>query len=338
MAGRYFVDEGRVGESQQRVISMRKETSVNRGLASMLLVASILFATLNISACSFFNHGRSVYDQAGIRIGIEPDPSVRRSGQAVINKHPIDISPKEIESRLQVLWVSGYSGTLMGMLAKPEPVPLFTSQELATISGHLATAFREAKETERVFFSLPKPDVTYSEDRTVGFLFFRGRYLHVVLTDHSSFIRTDTSGGDYKDIRDTKGMKLWVASPAQAAKVPEQEEPRWAHFEKVHVSLNVDEALTRKDKFADTHVNQERAVAPSALSPSTVGEGHQRRVPPEELQKQIQELSSTNQELRGRLDEQSGRMQQLQDQLEQLRHALPPQTPKQRSRDTRPAE
>ncbi len=317
---------------------MTTEVAVTRAGTVSLLSGMLLCALLNISACSFFNHGRSVYDQGGIRIGVEPDPSVRRSGQAVINKHPIDISPKEIESRLQVLWVSGYSGTLMGMLAKPEPVPLFTSQELATISDHLATAFREAKETERVFFSLPKPDVTYSEDRTVGFLFFRGRYLHVVLTDHSSFIRTDTSGGEYKDIRDTKGMKLWVAGPAQAAKVPDLEEPRWAHFEKVHVSLNVDEALARKEKFPDTHVNQERAVAPSAVSPPAVKEGHQRMVPPEELQKQIQELSSTNQELRGRLDEQSGRMQQLQDQLEQLRHTLPPQAPKQRPHDTRPAE
>jgi TolA-binding protein len=133
-------------------------------------------------------------------------------------------------------------------------------------------------------------------------------------------------------------MKVWVVGPAQAAKVPDLEEPRWAHFEKVHVSLNVDEALARKDKFPDTHVNQERAVAPSAVSLPAVGEGHQRMVPPEELQMQIRELSSTNQKLRGRLDEQSGRMQQLQDQLEQLRHALPPQVPKQRPQDTRPAE
>lgn len=304
---------------------MRKETSVNRELGSMLLVVSILFATLSISACSFFHHGRSVYDQAGIRIGVETDPSVRRSGQAVVNKHPIDISPKELESLLQVLQVSGYSGTLIGMLAKPEPVPLFTSQELSTISGHLATAFREAKETERVFFSLPKPDVTYSEDRTVGFLFFRGRYLHVVLTDHSSFIRTDTGGWEGREIRDMKGMKLWVAAPAQAAKVPDLEEPRWAHFEKVHVSLNVKEVEGLKERAPAARMNQGETGAPAFLPTTASPAVRQGSASTEDLQLQIQELSGTNQELRGRLDEQGRRMQQLQDQMEQLRR-MPPQS------------
>lgn len=317
---------------------MKKRNHVKSSLASTLLVVAVLCVGVNMSACSFFNHGRSVYDREGIRIGVEVDPSVRPSSQTGLNNHPIELTPKDLTSLLQFIQVSGYSGTIVGLITKPDPVPLFTAKELSVISEQLATAFREARPTERVFFSLPKPDVTYSEDRTVGALFYRGSYLHVVVTDHSSIIRTDTGGGDYKDIRDTKGMKVWVVGPAQAAKVPDLEEPRWAHFEKVHVSLNVDEALARKDKFPDTHVNQERAVAPSAVSPPAVGEGHQRMVPPEELQMQIRELSSTNQKLRGRLDEQSGRMQQLQDQLEQLRHALPPQVPKQRPQDTRPAE
>ena len=88
---------------------------------------------------------------------------------------------------------------------------------MAMISGQLVTAFRQATPSERVFFSLPKPGVAYSDDRTAGSLFLRGRYLHVVLQDHSSFIQADTGGGETKDIRDTKGMKLWVAGPAQAA-------------------------------------------------------------------------------------------------------------------------
>ncbi|MGE3975965.1 MAG: hypothetical protein AB7F94_00065 [Nitrospira sp.] len=268
-----------------------------------------------------------MYDRDGIRIGIDVDPSIRRSIQTDLNNHPIDLTPKELESLLQVIQVSGFSGTLVGMLTKPQPIPLFTPQELATISDHLAMAFREAKPTERVSFSLPKPDVTYSEDRTAGFLFFRGPYLHVILTDHSSFIRTDTGGGEYRDIRDTKGMKLWVAGPAQSAKVPDLEEPRWAHFERVHISLDVKRVLARKENVPAAPMNQREAGTPVPLPAAVSPEKRQGSASPDDLQLQIRELSGANQELRGRLDEQNKRMQQLQDQAERLRHALPQSAP-----------
>jgi hypothetical protein len=299
---------------------------------------SLILTIGNLSGCALFDHGRSVYDREGIRIGIETDPSVRSSSQEGVNNHPMDLTPTELELLLQVIQVSGYSGTMVGLITKPEPVPLFTPKELSVISGHLATAFREAKPTERVSFSLPKPDVTYSEDRTVGFLFFRGRYLHVVLTDHSSFIRTDTGGGEYKDIRDTKGMKLWVAGPARAATVPDLEEPRWAHFEKVHISLDVKRVLARKEHVPAAPMNQVGAGVPTLLPAVVPPEGRQGSASPEDQQLQIRELSDANQELKGRLDEQNKRMQQLQDQIEQLRRELPQLTPKGKSHKTIPAQ
>ncbi|HMS84210.1 MAG TPA: hypothetical protein PKD12_11210 [Nitrospira sp.] len=288
------------------------------------VVFLLLVVTLNgLSACTFFNEGRTLYNREGSRIGLEDDPSVSRSSQAELNNHPIDWTSKDLESILQSIQVRGYSGTIMSLMAKPQSKPLFTPKELAFISEHLARAFREAKPTERVFFSLPKPDVAYSEDRTAGAMFFRGPYLHVVVTDHSSVIRTDTGGGEYKDIRDTKGMTLWVASPAQAAMVPDLEKPRWAHFERVHISLPAKDVLARKAYLPTVHTRQDGTDSP-VLPPSATSTEHpQGNSSPDELQRQLQELSGTNQELKARLDEQNKRMQQLQEQVERLRREGP---------------
>lgn len=299
---------------------MNKRHSISDILASTLFASSVLFVLISLSACSFFESGRLVYDQEDIRIGVEADPSVSRSNQSVLNSHPMDLAPKELESLLQVIQVSGYSGTLVGLFANSQPVPLFSPKELTSIASPLAAALREAKPTERVFFSLPKPEVTYSEDRTVGALFVRGRYLHVVVTDHSSLIRTDTGGGDYKDPRDTKGMKLRVAGPAQAARVPDLEEPRWAPFEGAHISLNVKEIVGQGAK--SSRRSPESTVLP-ASTPASSSQAGDQGVSTADLEGKMRELSGTNQELRGRLDEQNKRMQQLQDQLEQIRRDLP---------------
>lgn len=278
----------------------------------------------NISGCALWDHERLVYDREGIRIALVADPTVRESDQASLNNHPIDLTSKNLESLLQPLQVSGYSGTIAGFMTNPQPVPVFTPKELSAISKDLVTAFQEAKPTERVSFSLPKPDVTYSEDRTVGFLFFRGRYLHVVLTDHSSFIHTDSGGGEYKDIRDTKNMKLWVAAPAHAATVPDLEEPRWAHFEKVHISLVVKEVLAQTEKIPNARIDQGGMVTPVPMPAAASPASRQGSASPEDQQLQIRELSDANQELKVRLDEQNKRTQQLQDQIEQLRRELTP--------------
>lgn len=330
--------ESRITKDWQRLTDMPRRHFVNRGPVSTLLTGLILVAVISISACSLFSHGRLLYDREGVRIGVQADPSIRRSGQSPLNNHPIDLTSKDVESLLQIIQVSGYSGTMVGLVARPQPVPLFTPDELSTISEPLTVAFREAKPTERVFFSLPKPETIYSEDRTVGALFFRGRYLHVVVTDHSSFIRTDTGGGEYRDIRDTKGMKLWIAGPAHAALVPESEEPRWAHFEKVHISLNVKEVLAQKENIPAVRMDREVTGSPDSVPAATSAESRPGNASPEDLQLHIRELSSTNQELRDRLDEQGRRMQQLQDQLEQIRREFSPSKPKGKPFQSVPAQ
>jgi hypothetical protein len=274
--------------------------------------------TVSLSGCSLMSTGRVLYDQQGIRIGVEPDPTVSRSEHPVQNNHPANLTAKELESLLRVVQVSGWSGTLVGLIETPRPVPLFTPKELSTISTHLTAALHEAKPTERVFFSLPKPDVAYSEDRTAGALFVRGRYLHIVVTDHSSFVQADTGGGEVKDIRDTKGMKLWVARPAQAATVPDIEEPRWAPFETVHLSLSIKDVLASQATPSPIRVDRAEAAvtAPSELGSSRAV------VSPDELQLQIRELTSSNLELRSRLDEQNKRLQALLEELGQLRLEL----------------
>lgn len=285
-----------------------------------LLFWFIVVTTIPLGGCHLMSTGRTVYDQQDTQIRIQPDPTLSRSNQQVFNNHPANLTQAEIESLLSVIQVSGWSGTLLGAVAPPRPVPLFTAKELSTIAGPLMAAFQEAKPTERIVFSLPKPDVAYSEDRTEGALFLRGRYLHVVVTDHSSVIRADTGGGEPKDIRDTKGMKLWVAGPAQAAMVPDAEEPQWAHFEPAHVSLNVKDVMILAQARRPVRTAQESTPrAPSTGSPSaTTNEGQNQA----DLQLQIRELTKSNLDLRERLDEQTKRMEQLNDQLDQLRLEL----------------
>lgn len=285
-----------------------------------MVVVFLVLTMAFVSACGLFTAERVLFDQQGIRIGMEKDPTVARSDPPAYNNHPADLTAQELQALLHVIQVSGWSGTLVGLLDIPRPVPLFTAKQVATISGPLAAAFHEARPTERVFFSLPKPDVTYSEDRTEGSLFLRGRYLHVVVTDHSAFIRADTGGGEPRDIRDTKSMKLWIAGPAQAATVPDAEEPRWAPFETVHVSLNIKEVLALDRRTPPVRATRESIAPPASALPSTSkgGQGTSQ----DDLQFQIRELTKSNLDLRERLDEQTKRMQTLTDEMEHLRLEL----------------
>jgi hypothetical protein len=291
-----------------------------RWRACTLLLLVLAVAAIPVGGCHLMSTGRTLYDRQDIRIGIEPDASVSRSRHEALNNHPAALTQTEIESLLSVIQVSGWSGTLIGAFAPPRPIPLFTAKELSTIVGPLAAAFQEAKPTERIVFSLPKPDVAYSEDRTEGALFLRGRYLHVVVTDHSSVIRADTGGGEPKDIRDTKGLKLWIAAPAQAVLVPDAEEPQWAAFEPVHISLSVKDVMTLAQARRPVRTTQASTPrAPSTGSSSVMtSEGPNQA----DLQLQIRELTKSNLDLRERLDDQTKRMEQLNDQLDQLRLEL----------------
>ena len=257
---------------------------------------------------------RLVYNGEGVRIGIETDPSVVRSHQPVNNTQPAHVTTDDMTTLLGAIRVSGWSGTIAGIFGTPPPVPLLTEAQLQGFSGHLSDALKEAGPTERVFFSFPKPGVEYSEDRTTGAIFLRGRYLHVVVTDHSSVIQADTAGGDLKDIRDTKGMKLWIAKPAVEAMVPDAEEPRWAPFETVHISLNVKEALALHAANPPARIGRDR----NSQSPTS----EQTNSPQPDLQDQIRELTNSNQELRGRLDEQKAQMKNLTEDLNRLRLEL----------------
>jgi hypothetical protein len=61
----------------------------------------------------------------------------------------------------------------------------------------------------------------------------------------TSVLQADTGGDNLKDIRDTKGLRLWIAKPAVEAMVLDVELPRWAPFETAHISLNVKEVLAQ---------------------------------------------------------------------------------------------
>ncbi len=283
----------------------------SRGIAARLrsMVACCMIV-LAVNACST---GRMVYDHDDVRIGIEPDPSVSRATQPVANAHPAQLTKEDIKTLLGVVRVSGWSGTIAGIFETPRPVPLFTEAQLNDHAGHFSEAFAQVGAAERVFFSFPKPDVHYSEDRTTGALFLRERYLHVVVTDHSSVIQADTAGGDTKDIRDTKGMKLWIGKPAVEATVPDAEMPRWAPFESVHISLNVKQVLARASAPPPAQFGRGQTPMPTSATPS----GSQ-----PDMQEQIRDLTNSNQELREQLDQQKSKMKDLTEDMNRLKREL----------------
>ena len=294
-----------------------------RGAVLHLLLGSSVLA---LSSCSGFSTEQVVYDQKGYRVGVELDPTIKRSREPVQNDHPAKFTAEELQSLLGMIEVSGWSGTLVGIFAPPRPLPLINEEDLREISPYLATAFREAGPTERVVFSLANRKAPYNDDRTAGALFLRGPYMHIVVTDHISIPAADTGGGDEKDIRDTKGMKLWVVHPAKAAVIPESEEPRWAPFETVHISVNTREILALRDARPLTPARR-AAAAPLMKAPrQSSGKESQTSSPasptPEDFQLQIRELTSSNLDLRQRIEEQTKQMKELTEEVERLLQEL----------------
>ncbi|MCE9537109.1 MAG: hypothetical protein K8R65_11960, partial [Nitrospirae bacterium] len=285
---------------------------------------------VGLTACTALTGERVVYDRQGIQVATQPDPTVSRSSPPARNSHPATMSPNELRLLLGSLQISGWSGTLMGLVQNPQPIPLLNRDELNRVAEPLVMALQQAGPTERVSFLLEDSARPYSPDRTAGMLFIRGPYLHVVMTDHSGFTQADTAGGEEKDPRDTKGMKLWVARPAQAASVPASEEPRWAPFETVHISLNVSEATAlltaRPTARADRQPLPPQAALPAQLSPQAI--------PPSTVdyqQLQLRELSRSNLDLRDRLDEQAKQMKDLKEELLRMQQELEKAKPKGRT-------
>jgi hypothetical protein len=263
-------------------------------------------ALLGLWGCGTIPSTHVIYDGQGVRVGIETDPSIGHGAPATRNSHPARVSPQDLRQILSTLQVSGWSGTVVGLFESPRPIPLFDEEELSDLSNPASLALQQARPDERVFFTLANRKVPYSEDRTSGAVFIREAYFHVVLTDHRAYTRADTAGGDEKDPRDTKGMKLWVTRPNQPAVVPPEKEPQWAPFESVHISLNMNDVLASR--------RLERLKEAQAAFPRTSGAAPSVT----ELQLQIRELTQSNLELRKRLEEQSREMNGLKRDLENL--------------------
>jgi FtsZ-binding cell division protein ZapB len=283
---------------------------------------------LLLPACGVTSQERVLYQASGVQVGIETDLSTNeRAMPPVKNNHPVALTPQEIRSLLGSLEVSGWSGAIVGLFSAPQPKALFTWAELVELAEPLAAAFHEVGPGERVFFSLQNPNAPYDSDRTSGSLFFRDDYLHVGLTDHYGFLQADPGGGETRDPRDTKGMKLWVVAPAQAATVPENKEPHWNAFEKVHISLNPREVL----------VGQRLPQAAGAQPASkTVSSATDRTESVNDLRLQIREVNNANLDLRSQLKEQSDTIQRLQFELEELRNEKKPGPQKPASSDKPP--
>ena len=299
------------------------------------IVAGILFGLsclLGLTACGATSQHRLLYQESGIQVGLMTDVSTKeQASSSVRNRHPADLAPQDIRSLVGSLEVSGWSGAMIGLFSTPHPRPVFTEAELNALAEPLAAAFRQATPWERVFFAIKNPTVPYETDRTSGSLFFRDDYLHVVLTDHYAFLQADPGGGEKRDPRDTKGMKLWVVRPAQAASVPEKKEPHWNAFEKVHISLNPLEVLAgQRLPQATAGSSRPQVTLPVAGQPAIKADASATNATEtvNDLRLQIRELNNANLDLRSQLKEQSGTIEKLQAEFEGLRNEKKPGTSK----------
>lgn len=283
--------------------------------ASMRSLAHALFGAvlmIGLIGCIGLRSERVLYHEHGIRIGLQADRSIARTP----NSHPKDLTGEQVNRLLSLVRVTGYSGTIAGLVAVPKPIPVFSEEELELITSPIAEAFAQAGPQERVFFSLPNLKARYERDRTEGALFFRGPYLFLLLTDHSTFIRTDTGGSDDdRDPRDTKGMRLWVARPARVASIPSEEMPKWGPFEKVSIAFNADEALSALAALS----SPPRATVPGTDPTRPSPEKSASMEMLEDLRLKIRELTSANQDLRKRLAEQAEEMKSLKEELNRVR-------------------
>jgi len=304
-------------------------TNSRRTVAGLLFGLSCL---LLMTGCGATSHQRVLYQAAGIQVGIMTDLSTNDDASSPVrNRHPADLTPKDIRSLIGSLEVSGWSGTIIGLFSTPQPRPVFTEAERAELAEPLAAAFHQATPRERVFFSIQNPDAPYDTDRTSGSLFFRDDYLHLVLTDHYAFLQADPGGGEKRDPRDTKGMKLWVAGAARAATVPKEKEPHWTSFEKVHISLIPVEVLAgQRVPQAATGSSRPQVATPAVPQPSLKADTAATNTPESvnDLRSQLRELTNANLDLRAQLKEQSSTIEKLKAEFEGLRNEKKPGTSK----------
>ena len=98
-----------------------------KNVLSKLQLFVFIFA---LSACANLTSERLVYDQQGTRVGIQwilPCIGHRLLHSIVIQR---SLVLTRYASCLGTLHVSGWSGTIVGVFARPRPIPLFKEEEL----------------------------------------------------------------------------------------------------------------------------------------------------------------------------------------------------------------
>jgi predicted RNase H-like nuclease (RuvC/YqgF family) len=133
-------------------------------------------------------------------------------------------------------------------------------------------------------------------------------------------------------------MTLWVKRPAQPASVPEEKEPRWDSFEKVHISLDLDDVLAALEHSGPKEPPT-RPVQPSAndQAPSVRNSATASSTRDKNLNEQIQELGSSNQQLRTQVEQQTKELDTLREDLRRLRDDLKAQKNAKPSLDRKPS-
>ena len=293
--------------------------TVLRGLIGTILV-------INLTGCVSLRPQRVLYNETGIQIGLEPDRSLSRTSPA--NSHPAPFTPEQIRQLLGVLQVSGYSGTLVGLVVDSPSRPVFSPEELDLIAAPIAKAFQQASARDRIFFSIPNLHARYQRERTEGEVFVRTPYFFVVLKDHSAFTGTDTGGGDdERDPRDHKGMQLSVAPPVQAITVTLENSPHWGPYEQVHLAINLQQAEAAL--AAARHIPAGAAM--STLQTQRTKQSARTSEPSrssaqadtiDDLRLQVRELTNANQDLRKKLAEQTTEMERLKETLTRIQQDL----------------
>jgi hypothetical protein len=289
---------------------------------STVIVCLAWYCFVGLSGCVGPLNQRAVYEAKGTQIGVESDHTIDEHAiPPTLNSHPAQITADHMRTLLGSLEVSGWSGIIVGIFETPHPKPVFTGTELMNLAEPFSKAFREAGPRERVFFSLQNPNAGYETDRTAGSLFIRDGYLHVILHDHYGFQKADPGGGEQRDPRDMKGMKLWAMRPAQPASVPEDKEPRWSPFDKVHLSLNVRDVLTAFGGNRGPAKPQPAAAEPATVKPPLPVKEVTAPIPspPTDLQQQVQDLDEANRRLRMQVEQQTTELDKLKEDLKRLR-------------------
>jgi len=322
-------------------IPVRNNRRCHLALRTMFALLCIGYASgAGLSGCVGPLNQRVMYESKGTLVGFESDHTIDdKAVPPALNSHPAQFTAEELRTLLGSLEVSGWSGIIIGVFETPHAKPVFTGTELMSLADTFAKAFQEVGPRERVFFSLQNPNARYETDRTAGSLFLRDGYLHIILQDHYSYLKADPGGGEQRDPRDTKGMKLWTVRPAQPATVPEEKEPRWSAFDKVHISLLVRDVLAAfkgnpapiQPQTAPVQADADQR-SPSAKTTETPPSNREK-----DLTQQVQDLDSSNQQLRMQVEQQTKELDTLKEDLRRLRDDLKAQKNAKPSLDRKPS-